>query len=290
MTTSLLPLAGAALGGFLGGGGSLGNIGDFSLSNFSTSGAGLGLAAGGALGGLFGSGGGSSSGGFYSGLGAPNVSTPAFGLSGGNLTQTGTIPQMEFARRFPQQLSQIDALKGQVAPNASLARKAALGQLQSKEEEAVGNLREQLARRGLSGASFAQDTEGRVKAEFAQQRAQTEAGVAQQELQMTMQLIDFERQLTAEALNRELAEFGAASGVAVSGAQIAAGLADSQARLAAAESQARASFFGNLAGLGAGLYLFGGQQQRQPSVNVNVGSGGPFNFGSSGISPLSFGY
>ena len=258
MPPAVAVLGGAALGGLVGSGviGGTAIFGAGTALASGLAGAGAGASLGGSLAGAFGQPSGLSSSNFGGGSPSPiNVQTPGFEFVNGVLTRRGTEPQLEFARRFPGQLSEIDMLKKQVAPGASLFRTAAMGQLRSQEQAAVGNLREQLARRGLAGASFAQDTEGRVQAEFGQQRAAQEASIAGQELQMTLGILDFERQTITEALNRELTELGQSTGVVTSAAQIAAGNNAIQAQLAIAESQARSqalgSFGGTLLGLGS---------------------------------------
>lgn len=178
----------------------------------------------------------------FSGLGGgPSISggTPAFNIAGGALSKTNTFVQNEFARRFPEQLAALDELRAQVAPNVSLARQAALGQVRDQARQAQGNLRQQISRRGLAGSSFAQSAEGQLSAEYAKQAAQVEVQAAQQELDLTAKFIDMQRGLMAEALARDLTELQVGADLAIAGGRLAADIANIQATLAAAELQAR---------------------------------------------------
>lgn len=178
-----------------------------------------------------------------------NGGTPAFNIAGGALSKTNTVVQNEFARRFPEQLAALDELRAQVAPNVSLARQAALGQVRDQARQAQGNLRQQISRRGLAGSSFAQSAEGQLSAEYAKQAAQVEVQAAQQELDLTTKFIDMQRELMAEALSRDLTELQVGADLAIAGGRLAADIANIQATLAAAELQARTQL--NVANIGA---------------------------------------
>lgn len=178
-----------------------------------------------------------------------NGGTPAFNIAGGALSKTNTVVQNEFARRFPEQLAALDELRAQVAPNVSLARQAALGQVRDQARQAQGNLRQQISRRGLAGSSFAQSAEGQLSAEYAKQAAQVEVQAAQQELDLTTKFIDMQRGLMAEALSRDLTELQVGADLAIAGGRLAADIANIQATLAAAELQARTQL--NVANIGA---------------------------------------
>ena len=194
--------------------------------------------------------------------GAPSISvpqisggTPAFNIAGGALSKTNTVVQNEFARRFPEQLAALDELRAQVAPNVSLARQAALGQVRDQARQAQGNLRQQISRRGLAGSSFAQSSEGQLSAEYAKQAAQVEVQAAQQELDLTTKFIDMQRGLMAEALARDLTELQVGADLAIAGGRLAADIANIQATLAAAELQARTQL--NVANIAAETSRFG---------------------------------
>lgn len=190
-------------------------------------------------------------------ISAPQISggTPAFNIAGGTLSKTNTFVQNEFARRFPEQLAALDELRAQVAPNVSLARQAALGQVRDQARQAQGNLRQQISRRGLAGSSFAQSAEGQLSAEYAKQAAQVEVQAAQQELDLTTKFIDMQRGLMAEALARDLTELQIGADLAIAGGRLAADIANIQATLAAAELQARTQL--NVANISSEASRFG---------------------------------
>ena len=168
-----------------------------------------------------------------------NGRTPAFNIAGGTLSKTNTIVQQEFERRFPEQLAALDALRAQVAPNVSLARQAALGQIRDQASQAQGNLRQQMARRGVLGSSFGESAASQMSAEFSKQAAQVEVQAAQQEMDLTVRFIDMQRGIMAEALARDITELGIGSDLAIASGRMATDIANIQAQLASAELQAR---------------------------------------------------
>ena len=178
-----------------------------------------------------------------------NGGTPSYNIAGGVLSKTNAVVQNEFARRFPEQLAALDQLRAQVAPNVSLARKAALGQVEDARRQATGNLRQQMARRGVSGSSFGQSAESQTSAEFAKQAAQVEVQAAQQELELTTKFIDMQRTFMSEALTRDLTELGFGTELAIASGRMATDIANIQANLAAAELQAKTQL--NVANIGA---------------------------------------
>ena len=95
---------------------------------------------------------------------------------------------------------ELDSLRARVAPGASEFRRAALNRIGINRERAVGNLRENLARRRVSGSSFALDAETRLRNEF----ATTEAEIA---AQSTLQEIDILAQFSEQAGSLRTAEF-----------------------------------------------------------------------------------
>src|SRR3990167_2139287 len=163
-----------------------------------------------------------------------SVMAPGYNFENGRLVRGNTDVQNEMSRRFPSALSSLDTLRGQVKPFGSAFRTAAMGRLRSGYDEAVGNLRTQLARRGLAGASFAADSEGRLTAEFAKQQAEVEADAAGQELDFTLQLIQAEQKVINDAMQQEFKEFGASADLVAAGAELTSMNAAAAARLAEA--------------------------------------------------------
>lgn len=312
-------LGGLATGGALGGLGFLGSLGGKITGMSLLQGVGAGLTAGSLLGGLGGgqkqpsapsydSGGqpyGMTQPGFGgAGLGGPDIpsrsgeifgalkplsfSSPGFSFANGALKRTGSQEQAAFATRFPQALKQIDTIRGEIKVNASKFREAALSQVDSEEAKSTGTLREQMARRGLSGASFAEDTVGRNKAEFASKKAGVEAQIGAQEFELNKQLIEVERQWLTDSLQREFTELGHASTAATAAGNMAAGIAQSQAALAAAEMQVKSQMFSaqlvaQASAFGTQANIFGTQSLAASTVAAGNGAffGNLFNAGVS---------
>lgn len=300
-------LGGLATGGALGGLGFLGSLGGKITGMSALQGVGLGLGGASLLGGLgggvkqsdapsFDSGGQpygmtqpgfggnafggnsmdipSRSGEIFGGLKPLSFSSPGFSFANGALSRTGSHEQAAFATRFPQALKQIDTIRGEIKTNASKFREAALSQVDSEEAKSTGTLREQMARRGLSGASFAEDTVGRNKAEFAAKKAGVEAQVGAQEFELNKQLIEVERQWLTDSLQREFTELGHASTAATAAGNMAAGIAHSQAVLAASEMAVKSELFRSQ--LNAQASIFGTQANiyGTQSGNANAQSAG----------------
>ena len=260
----------------------------------------VGVVGAAALGSILGGGKDGGGGGGGGGGGLPyigtQVRTPAYGIDTGvgpnQALQTTFWRDMsdpaniEFARRFPENLSTLDILQAQSAPNASLFRTAALGRLTSQESQSIGNLRQQLAQRGLSGASFSNNVIGNIQAEFGQQRAQTEFQAAQQEFNMTSQIVAAKNDMVNQALQRNLAELGIASGQNINFQQISSANQIANAQIASAQAIAASQSQGSLIGSLLGFAAFGGGKN---SIFGGLGSlGGLFGGGGAASAGGSF--
>lgn len=154
------------------------------------------------------------------------------------------------ANTFGQQADALATLIPRVAPGISELRAARLGAIENARQSAVGNLRDNLARRRVLGSSFAQDAISRADSEFAQQSERAAAESFLQEMEMTTNLIQqqfsaqrgqFQTQLDEMNLEANLAATlaGKATDVLSKNAQVSA-LLDSKAQEGAGK------FFGQL--------------------------------------------
>lgn len=82
----------------------------------------------------------------------------------------------------------LEGLRDQVRPGFSEFRRAGLAELDTRRDRSVSNLRENLARRRVSGSSFANDSLARAEAEFAQEAVAFSASATLQELDAFAQL------------------------------------------------------------------------------------------------------
>jgi len=96
---------------------------------------------------------------------------------------------------FSQQAQELEGLKNQVTPGFGALTNARVQAIQNARQRSIGNLRDSLARRRVSGSSFGEDAIARAEAEFAQEEAEARATSFLQELDLKTQLID--RQFTA---------------------------------------------------------------------------------------------
>ncbi len=203
-----------------------------------------------------------------------NLSTPAYdiksGISGtslsGSLTRKGTPFQQAYDSSFDRIMgTDLPRLRGMVAPNMSLFRTAALGQLQNQRLKTRSDLIHKANMRGVLGTSFHRDDLNRLDAEFAQKRAETEAEVAAQELALTSGLLDAEMAMNTNAIAREFREAGLTQSQANTLAQlnVQAQSANQQAEAMqmqadAQRSAGKGSMLGSLFGAGLGMFGKGG--------------------------------
>ncbi len=170
---------------------------------------------------------------------------------------------------FGQQAGEIGGLRATVAPGFSNLRTAALNQIENARSNAIGNLRENLQRRRVLGSSFAQDAASRTEAEFAQEKAKTEAQSYLQELEATNQLIQQEftarRGVFQTGLDEMNLEANLAAGLAGKATDVLGKNAQVEAMLKAQEQQGAGKLVGTLtqpfadaAGKGAGKFFAGG--------------------------------
>lgn len=154
--------------------------------------------AGKLLGGLFGGGESGGTGGFApTGINAGGLSSYIDGS--GNIGLTASPDRLAAVKgvsdTFGSQADALATLIPRVAPGISDLRRSRLGAIDNARLNAVGTLRDNLARRRVLGSSFGQDAITRAEAEFSQQAQQAEAESFLQEMEMTTNLL--QQQFTA---------------------------------------------------------------------------------------------
>lgn len=111
----------------------------------------------------------------------------------GGLTIAPTAERSGLVRSLGKSFGDLSAelggLKAKVAPGFSDLRRSRLAEVEASRSSAIGNLRENLARRRVLGSSFGQDALTRAENEFGQQRDKVAAESFLQELEATNQLI-----------------------------------------------------------------------------------------------------
>lgn len=111
----------------------------------------------------------------------------------------------ELANIFGGTAEELSGIRELTRPGFSAFREAGLGQIENRRTAAVGNLRDNLARRRVLGSSFGQDTVARTEAEFAQEAGQFAAATTLQELDtfraLTERISEFQQNEVLTFLN-----------------------------------------------------------------------------------------
>lgn len=135
-------------------------------------------------------------------VGGPAVTTPDFTFGEGTLSRTGN----EFLNRERQTFGDLEANRARFGTGFTEFTRSRLQDVENARARTVGNLRSQLGRRGILGASFAQDAITRTELDFAQQadRVRAEAEVA--EFQLDLENLKVQQQANQFQLTRQLKE------------------------------------------------------------------------------------
>ena len=135
------------------------------------------------------------------------VSTPQYSLGGGTLVRKN----QDFLQGQRRIRDLIGTSLAEVRPGFGKLTETGVNAIRQRAAEAAGNLRSQLGRRGLLGASFAGDAEQRVANEYAAAESEFRAQAFQQELQATNELLDREQASLTIQSTQELQELGVAA-------------------------------------------------------------------------------
>lgn len=151
------------------------------------------------------------------------------------------------ANVLERRADELTAIRRRVTPGFGELTTARLSEIESARQRAVGNLRENLARRRLAGSSFAQDALARAEREFGQAAATARAESFLQELDITTQLIQQEFADRQSAIERGISELNLETEL---GARLLSGVSGElgasarlEAELAASAAAGRGAFF-----------------------------------------------
>jgi len=137
----------------------------------------------------------------FGALGAINSELTSLGNRFNEAGQATSSDLLEIA-------DQAGELLPRVATGASEIREARRNQLNNAESASIGDLRESINRRRLSGSSFANDSISRSQAEFGERRAEADALSSLEEITATAQILGFQSQVINQAGNQLLAALG----------------------------------------------------------------------------------
>ena len=140
----------------------------------------------------------------FGGTGGPAVSTPSLSFGEGALTRDNT----EFLDESRRTLADLRANRAGFGGGFRDFRRARLQDVENARARTVGNLRSQLGRRGILGASFAGDAITRTELDFQQQADKVSAEIDVQEFEFNLQNLEQESQIALANLTREFQELG----------------------------------------------------------------------------------
>lgn len=141
--------------------------------------------------------------------------------SGGNITMNRTGEAQGFMDKLLSGMATDEAgfgsLLSQIAPGFGRLTMARGQEIDNARDRAVGNLREQLAKRRVLGASFANDQIGSLERQYMLDKDKALAESIVQEMEMTNQVIQARSEARNKAISTGLAEIQFETGV---GAQL----------------------------------------------------------------------
>ena len=143
----------------------------------------------------------------------PNITTPAFRLKtapGGAVDLT----RLADTQRFPNILSNLADLRGEVRPGFGRFTEAAVEAIRRAKGDALGNVRQQLQRRRVQGSSFANAQLAGIEAAFGREEALFRGQALLQEIETTFKIINEEFKVKLANFQAEFQELGIAANVA----------------------------------------------------------------------------
>lgn len=244
---------------------SLGGVGDFVTKAASATLPGLtnlSLAGQGPLGGL--------SGGSVSPVAPQTTNFTSPGLSGTfsngtfNVTRSPGLTSLlnSIQSRSGELAGSLGGLLSRIAPGVSELRASRLQGLENRRRRAIGNLRDNLARRRIAGSSFASDAITRSELAFEQEADRIRAESTMTEIEATQQLLQQQAAADIQGFNAALSQMNFESTL---GAQLATSTSDAinaamqfNAGLQQQENAADQAALGDIAQLGTTLALAAG--------------------------------
>ena len=179
----------------------------------------------------------------------PTITTPVFRLKttpGGAVTLTRPFGDKQ---RFPNILSDLADLRGEVRPGFGRFTEAAVDAIRRTKEDTLGNVRQQLQRRRVQGSSFANAQLAGIEAAFGREEALFRGQALLQEIETTFKIINEEFKVKLANFQAEFVELGLAANVAgfVTQALSAQSVVDKQ--IAAEAAIGAGSAFGDFGGV-----------------------------------------
>ena len=203
-----------------------------------------------------------------------SVATPAFSLtSEGGATSLSRLQTPELARRTQRTgriFGDIDQLRAEVRPGFGRFTESAVKTINAARSRRIGDLRAQLARRRVSGASFAEGEVTSAELAFGELEEKVRAQSLLQEIATTSAFLTQEADLLQREVQNELAELGVATGFAQTMVQAISAQTAIDKQLAAQEIAGTGQFLGTLASLGLEQFQPGGLFTSTPSIESTL--------------------
>lgn len=203
-----------------------------------------------------------------------SVGINAGGLSGSNGTLSSTQDRLKLVEgvqgAFGDQADALGGLRARLAPGFSDLRASRLAEVESAGSRAIGNLRDNMARRRVLGSSFGGDALARADLEVGKERDRVAAETFLQEVEGTQRLIDMESTARRGQFQAGLDELNLQ-------ADVAAKLSGAAATQMGAASRLEAELSAKSA---AGAGKFFGETFKPVSDNFGKYAAGVFNSGN----------
>lgn len=181
------------------------------------------------------------------------INTPSFSLKPnffpGGFNTTLTRTQTPFEALSPEQqrlFSSLSEAQGTVKPGFGALTEAGVLSLQRARDQRIGNLREQLARRGVLGSSFGESQQASEELAFAEAEAEFRAQSLFQEIELTVGLVREQNAVLDNQIRVELEQLGLAGDFALSIFNTGVRASAIQEQLAAEAAAGAGAFFGTL--------------------------------------------
>jgi hypothetical protein len=140
----------------------------------------------------------------------PNIVTPSFTLAA-NQTGNVNLTRTAFPQRFGSELGNLADLRGQVRPGFGRFTEAGVEAIRRARGDALGNARDQLARRRVLGSSFGGAQLASIEQAAGREEAEFRGRAILAEIEATFKIIDQEFVVKTQNFQFELDELGIAT-------------------------------------------------------------------------------
>ena len=186
----------------------------------------------------------------------PGLSTEFPDVRHLNLTRS---PELEgslsgISNAFQTQAGELGQLQGMVEPGFGRLTEAGIRSIRDARRSSMGDLKQNLARRRVSGSSFGADDVNRTNAEFAKRENEFASQAFVQEMAMSQDLINQKAQASANQFLQTLQQSNIESSLAAQIANGVTGVLSNNAQIMAGMSNTGADRLLNVGGTALGAF------------------------------------